>query len=124
MISRFSTIVAATLTLAVSVAPALADESHAVVNANGSLVRGDDATRAQRTATGRYVVTFDSSVRNCAYIASVGQPGTGTLTPGVAMVGGTSNARQVRVDTRTLDGSYANRPFHLIVICDDDDDDD
>jgi hypothetical protein len=39
------------------------------------------------------------------------------------MVGGTSNARQVRVDVRTLAGAYADRPFHLVITCDDDDDD-
>ncbi len=104
--------------------PALADESHAVISASGKVVRGDDVTRAARAAVGRYVVTFDSSVRNCAYVATVGQPGTGTLTPGVAMVGGSSNSRMVRVETRNLNGSYADRAFHLVVICDDDDGDD
>jgi hypothetical protein len=115
-------IAAAALTLGGASLPAIADDGHAVVSANGTLVRGDDVKRVQRTAAGRYVVTFDSSVRSCAYVASVGQPGTGSLTPGVAMVGGTSNARQVRVDVRTLAGAYADRPFHLVITCDDDDD--
>jgi hypothetical protein len=123
MRSGFTLLTTAAL-LGLAAAPALADESHAVVSAAGSLVRGDDAVRASRTALGRYTVTFDSSVRNCAYVATVGQPGTGTLTPGVAMAGGSSNARVVRVETRALNGAYANRAFHLIVICDDDDDDD
>jgi hypothetical protein len=113
---------AAFAALLLTASAAMADESHAVVNANGTLVRGDDVTGTQRTATGRYVVTFDSSVRTCAFVASVGPSGTGTIASGVATVGGASNARQVRVETRTLAGAYANRPFHLVLICDDDDD--
>jgi hypothetical protein len=116
-----ATTFAASAALFGTTAAVIADESHAVVNANGSLVRGDDVSNSKRTATGRYVVTFDSSVRNCAFVASVGPSGTGTIAPGVASVGGASNARQVRVETRTLAGSYANRPFHLVLICDDDD---
>jgi hypothetical protein len=92
----------------------------AVVNAGGQLVRGRDVSSVARTGDGRYQVIFNADIRNCAYFGTVGsetasgppqnsQISTGSLA---------SNVNGVAILTENgNNGTQANRPFHLIVMC-------
>jgi hypothetical protein len=91
---------------------------HAVVAANGSVVRSRGATSTARTAVGQYQVILDRDVRACVYVATLGDesaaaPGTGQ----VSVTSLASSVNGVRVSTRASDGSAANRSFHLVVSC-------
>jgi hypothetical protein len=91
---------------------------HVVVAASGATVRGRGATSTARTAAGQYQVIFDQDVRNCVYVATLGDesasaPGTGQ----VSVTSLASSVNGVRVFTRASDGTAANRSFHLIVSC-------
>ena len=92
---------------------------HAVVAANGA--RGPRAAarpRPRAPAPGQYQVIFDRDVRQCVYVATLGDesaaaPGTGQVS--VTSLASTVNG--VRVFTRDSAGAAANRSFHLIVSC-------
>ena len=89
-----------------------------VVAANGATVRARGATSTARTGTGQYQAIFDRDVRNCVYVATLGDesasaPGTGQ----VSVTSLASSVNGVRVLTRDSSGAPANRSFHLIVSC-------
>jgi hypothetical protein len=92
----------------------------AVVNAGGQAVRGRDVSSAARTSAGRYQVIFNGDVRNCAYFATVGHesaagpPQNSQIS--VSSLGSNVNGVSVRTENGN-NGSEANRPFHLIVMC-------
>jgi hypothetical protein len=86
---------------------------HAVVNAGGQLVRGRDVSADD----GVYQVIFNGDVRNCVYVASIGNPTADTQPPGEVSVGSlATNVNGVEVRTR-MNGNPQNRPFQLIVSC-------
>jgi hypothetical protein len=93
----------------------------AVVNANATLARGQGVTSSARGSlpAGQYDVTFDRNVRNCAYVATPGQPGTDVLfDPTVISVSSDpDNVNGVRVETKNLGGGLTDEPFHLGVVC-------
>lgn len=90
----------------------------AVMNSSGSIGRAAGTTSAGRLGLGVYEVIFGQNVTNCAFVASVGDPGEATGTNGAATVTRRAgNANGVRVETRNLAGALADRPFHLIVVC-------
>jgi hypothetical protein len=93
---------------------------YAVVNAGGQVVRNRDVSSAARTGDGRYQVIFNADVRNCAYFATVGHE-TAAGPPqnsqiAVSSLGSNVNGVSVRTENGN-NGSEANRPFHLIVMC-------
>jgi hypothetical protein len=121
---------------AVPAATTLAKHVWAVVDgASGGLVRGSHAVSARictpptcATANpGRYVVTFDRHLDNCALAVSVGLDGTitvdggptaptikfGVLDSGVA--GGST--KQVLVFPTDLGGNLTPSDFHIIGLC-------
>ena len=53
----------------------------AVVNASGSLARSQGTTSAGHVGTGLYEVIFNQNVTACTYVASVGNPTSGSPTP-------------------------------------------
>lgn len=90
----------------------------AVMNASGSIARAGGTSSAGRLAAGTYEVVFGQNVTNCAFVASVGDPAEGTGQTGAASVTRRAgNVNAVRVETRTLAGALADRPFHLVVVC-------
>jgi hypothetical protein len=90
----------------------------AVVSASGQLVRGRNVTSVARTSSGRYQVIFNRDVRNCAYIASLGDPSAGGPSTGLIATGSlASNVNGVAVRTATPNGNQGNRSFHIIVPC-------
>ena len=50
----------------------------AVVNSSGSLARSQGTTSAGRVVAGGYEVIFNQDVTNCTYLASTGNPASGT----------------------------------------------
>ena len=90
----------------------------AVMNASGSIARTSGATSAGRLGAGQYEVIFNQDVRECAYVASIGDPSTGIILPGIAAVARRAgNNNGVRVETRSLAGGFLDRSFHLLVVC-------
>jgi hypothetical protein len=93
---------------------------YAVVNAGGQLARGRDVSSVARTGDGRYQVIFNADVRGCAYFATVGsETAAGPPQNSQISVGSlASNVNGVAVLTENgNNGTQANRPFHLIVMC-------
>lgn len=93
--------------------------SYAVVGYTANLVRATAGTTLTTLGTGRYHVTFPSSVKKCAYLATVGDPGNGIDTsPAGVYTGSSSNSNQVYIETKNTGGGLtAGIPFHLAVIC-------
>jgi hypothetical protein len=91
---------------------------HAVISELGAVVRGRGAASASKTGAGQYQVVFDADVHNCAYFATLGDPGAGL--PPIGEIGtgsATGNANGVVVVTRDSTGANVDRPFHLTVSC-------
>jgi hypothetical protein len=92
----------------------------AVVNGGGQVVRGRDVSSAARTGDGRYQVIFNADVRGCAYFATVGDasaagpPQNSQIS--VSSLGSHVNGVAIRTENGN-NGTEANRPFHLIVMC-------
>lgn len=90
----------------------------AVVSDSGALVRGRGATGAQDAGGSFFTVDFDRNVRECVYEATIG--GTGTSYGGVGEVSVYSHPTRLNtvvVTTHDSTGAFANRPFHLTVLC-------
>jgi hypothetical protein len=90
----------------------------AVVTGAGVTARGRGVSSVARTSAGRYQVIFDRDVRNCAYIATIGD--AGAATPGMGDIATRalgSNVNGVVVQTDNQGGTATDRPFHLIVPC-------
>jgi len=91
----------------------------AVLSAAGAKVRGEGVVNSLRTAEGRYLVTFDKDIRNCALTATIGSEGfinpppNGQVTVSVLA----TDSRGAILRTSQSDGTAANRPSHLIVSC-------
>jgi hypothetical protein len=89
----------------------------AVVDSNGTLARKSGATDVDKTGDGRYEVTFDRDVSDCAYVASIGTSTTATPAGGELGVSQGNDPNDVFVRTRDSSGTFADRGFHLAVHC-------
>jgi hypothetical protein len=89
----------------------------AVVDDDGTLARKSAATDVDRTGEGRYEVTFDRDVSDCAYLATIGEPTTGTPSAGEIGTSQSNDVNAVLVRTRDSDGTFTDRSFHLAVHC-------
>lgn len=116
----------ALLALPISGGPAIAgapdcDDCFAVVRADGSLARFERATGAERVSEGRYRVFFNGPVLECAYNATIGEPGTDSAPPGELTVRrlqpSTSGSNGIGVSTFNSAGKLRDRPFHLSIEC-------
>ena len=93
----------------------------AVVETDGSLVRGRNVARVARLDAGQYEVVFTSDVSEGVYVATIGRPGEATEPAGqigVALrccLAGSETNKGVWVDTHDPNGEFADRAFHLIV---------
>lgn len=104
----------------------------AVVNGNATLARSCPPTprvtvsRLMGSSAGEYQVVFDSDVRGCAYVATIGETGTAVPTSGEIVVSSDpNNVNGVIVRTRNSAGAIlVDLPFHLAVHCCGDDGDD
>jgi hypothetical protein len=91
----------------------------AVVRGNGQLDRGSHIANTSHGQAGLYTVVTDRDVSGCAFLASVGAAGTdGSLSGEISVERiNAANTNAVEVKTRDSAGSYADRAFHLAVIC-------
>ncbi|MCB1379682.1 MAG: hypothetical protein KDK89_15135 [Alphaproteobacteria bacterium] len=90
----------------------------AVILPTGVTSRGDGNASSTRLSTGQYQVIFRRNLVNCAYVATIGNPGTGTQPPGeitVALRAGNNNG--VFISTHDSAGNFSDRGFHLFVNC-------
>jgi hypothetical protein len=96
------------------------DVYYAVLTDEGVVVRQSGGVTGQRLTgegPGRYSVDFNIDVTACAYVAGVGNATFGAAEgqAGTGLLSGTVDT--VRVNTTTSDGTTANKPFHLTVVC-------
>ncbi|HEX8009257.1 MAG TPA: hypothetical protein VF482_22845 [Trebonia sp.] len=93
--------------------------SYAVVGYHGNLVRSSPGVTLSSPGTGRYDLTFPSNVANCAYLATVGDPGNALVfNPNGVYTGSGPGPRVVYVETKNIGGGLSpGIPFHLAVIC-------
>lgn len=99
-------------------------EYWAVVDTNGTLVRGRNVTRTKHLAGGQYEVIFSDDVSMGVYVATIGRPGISTEPSGQIGVAlrccltGAEVNKGVWVDTHDSNGAYSDRAFHLVVLFD------
>ncbi len=91
----------------------------AVVGYTANLVRSSPGTTLTNLGVGRYDVNFTSNVGECAYLATVGDPGNALVfNPAGVYTGSGSSAGTVYIETKNQGGGLAaGIPFHLAVIC-------
>jgi len=91
----------------------------AVVGYTANLTRSSPGTALTILGVGRYDVNFTSNVRQCAYLATVGDPGNALVSnPAGVYTGSASSSGTVYIETKNEEGGLAaGIPFHLAVIC-------
>lgn len=93
----------------------------AVVETDGTLVRGHNVWRTAKVGTGQYEVVFTGDVSNGVYVATIGRPGIATEPSGqigVALrccLSGVEANKGVWVNTEDSNGQSSDRAFHLVV---------
>ncbi len=94
-------------------------ELWAVVSETPEVIRARNAEGIEPFGPGLVYVFFDQDVRNCAYEATIGDPGTINPSPGfiVVLSAGSSKPNAVLVETRNTEAHSAYRGFHLAVFC-------
>lgn len=92
---------------------------YAVVGYTSNLVRASAGATLTVLGTGRYNVTFPTSVGTCAYLATVGDPSNALVyNPAGVYTNSGPNAYTVYVETKNAAGGLqAGVPFHLAVVC-------
>src|SRR5579862_1094569 len=92
---------------------------YAVVGYGANLVRSTPGVTLTSLGTGRYDVTFPGYIGRCAYLATVGDPGSGLVySPSGVYTGSGPNPSTVYVETKNPGGGLSGGiPFHLAVIC-------
>jgi hypothetical protein len=94
----------------------------AEVNANGTLANqcaGCGVTVVKLPGTGNYEVDFGPifSQTTCTAVATVGPAGAGSALGEVNVADRSLNPEALFVDTNNSDGTPADRPFRLVVVC-------
>jgi hypothetical protein len=92
----------------------------AVVNADGSLARGQGATGSfsLSAGSGDYEVDFNRDVTGCAYVATLGNATAGTAPNGfITDAARNGNPDAVFVKTSDTAGNPADIQFHLVIAC-------
>src|SRR5215471_1738859 len=79
------------------------------------LVRSRCSDSVTHIGTGRYEVTFSSSVASCAYVATTIASGSQSLL--VFTASGHLSANGVYVETKNQGGGLTDGPFDLVVTC-------
>ncbi len=97
--------------------PPTAQTFFAVVNSNGTLVRGFGVLSSTRLATGQYQVVFNHDITGSAYVGTTGFTGSVGVAPAgqIAVVGRFGLPNGVFVETFNGTGAAADRAFHLAV---------
>lgn len=96
-------------------------EFWAVVETDGTLVRGRNVWRVAKLATGVYEVIFTGDVSQGVFVATIGRPEyatepTGEITVALrCCLSSPETNKGVWVDTHDSTGAFADRAFHLLV---------
>ena len=96
-------------------------EFWAVVESDGTLVRGRNVWRTARLSTGVYEVVFTGDVSEGVYNCTIGRPGIFTEPAGLVSVAlrccltGPETDKGVWIDTHDPNGGASDRAFHLVV---------
>lgn len=80
-------------------------------------VRGTNDPEVRRLDGGSREVRFLRGVRDCAYVATIGDPGGGRAGTGLVSVGSGQRASAVVVDVKDVVGTRLDLPFHLMSRC-------
>jgi hypothetical protein len=81
-------------------------------------VRGTDQPKVRQTGKGQWEIRFDRDIRDCSYVATIGDPDTEDPPTGLVNVGtGRQDAAAILVETRIRDGIRTDMPFHLQTRC-------
>jgi hypothetical protein len=102
-------------------------EFWAVIERDGTLVRGRNVLRTAQLTTGIYEVFFTGEVSNGAFVATIGRPGIATEPPGEITVAlrccpgvnpwtPFADNKGVWIQTFDSTGQPSDRSFHLIVL--------
>jgi len=102
-------------------------EYWAVIERDGSLVRGRNVLRTEQLGPGTYEVFFTGEVSNGAFVATIGRPGIFTEPPGEITVAlrccpglnpwtPFADNKGVWIQTFNSRGELEDRSFHLIVL--------
>jgi hypothetical protein len=83
----------------------------AVVNSDGTMLRGNGTTSSMKITTGWFKVIFNKDVSQCAYNGNAIVPSI------VAATHAGGDNKGVLVLTTGHDGSFSDRAFHLTVTC-------
>jgi hypothetical protein len=101
-------------------ATAQAAKNWVVVQSNGTFVRGNGVASTTRRSAGTYLVTFDTSVSKCGYVATPGDVASGAVPDSavatVARRTGNPHTVVVRTSNETT-GVLADEPFHVSAHC-------
>jgi hypothetical protein len=93
----------------------------AVVETDGTLVRGNNVWRTAHLGQGQYEVVFTGDVSAGVYVATIGRPGIATEPSGQIGVAlrccltGVETNKGVWVNTEDSSGQSSDRAFHLVV---------
>jgi hypothetical protein len=84
---------------------------------DGTIARGKKAVSAERLSEGNYIVTFDTDVRNCAYLINPG--GVDQEIPSGFASATRMAGQPAAVFVRTYDAfaMYDDYGFHLQIVC-------
>ncbi len=89
-----------------------------VVVSGDQAVRGNNQPRVRQTEIGQWEIRFNRGVRNCSFVAAVGDPGTDEPPAGLINVGtGQQDRAAILVETRGRNGARGDMPFHLQTRC-------
>jgi hypothetical protein len=91
---------------------------HAVVAANGGLLRGSTGVTSTQVGTGLYRVGFGRDLTTCAWVSSIGNGAAVPVSPGEthsSLEPGSTTSILQQISNST--GVLADRPFQVIVSC-------
>ncbi len=92
----------------------------AQVQANGLLDQSSGGVSSQRVGgagSGSYSVDFGRDISTCAYVATIGHSDATSASGQASVADRALNLEAVFVGTAAPDGTVADRPFHLVVVC-------
>lgn len=92
-----------------------------VIAADGSIARGYRITDCKKVGTGRYELGWQDELQGSAktnFSCVVGSTMYEEVEPGVCTVSLVEDKHSMRVCTYAMDGTPADRPFHLAVFRD------
>jgi hypothetical protein len=106
-------------TLAGLAPDAFARRMWAVVDVDGTLVRGVNVATTHRQHTGSYRIEFTEPITGCAWIATAGPPGNGTYPPAVfiTVIGSGLSDSRLFVNPRDATGTLVDAAFHVAILC-------